>query len=324
MKPLRVPTSLLALMLAAPSISTHADLVDAVVATVDKEVILHSEIVYSIGSELDNIRATSTSQREYDRRAEKLIRDTLEEAIESKILLREARKFSIEISDEDVEARIDSLRSNFDSEEEFTAALHAAGESLSDLRERTRKQQMARIVSVTKLNSFEDEIIVSEEDILQYYQDHQEEFERPERVRVRRIYLLASQEAEERANARARLERLREEIEAGADFEELAKLHSQGPDAKLGGLIGWQQRGDLNPALDEVAFALPVGGTSAVIETRGGVLLLRVDEREEQSIAPLEEVRMMIEPQIRADAADARYQKWLGDLRKRSRVRIFL
>ena len=324
MKPLRVPTSLLALMLAAPSISTHADLVDAVVATVDKEVILRSEIVYSIRSELDNIRATSTSQREYDRRAEKLIRDTLEEAIESKILLREARKFSIEVSDEEIEATIDKLRSNFDSEEEFMEAIQAAGQSLSDLRERTRKQKMAQYLAGSKRRLLEEEIIVSEGDILQYYEDHKQDFERPERVRVRRIFLPAGRETQERANARAQLERLREQIEAGAEFEELARLHSQGPDAELGGLIGWQQRNDLNPALDEAAFALPVGGTSDVIETRGGVLLLRVDGREEKSFAPLDEVRMTIEPQIRAEAARVRYQKWLGDLRKRSRVRIFL
>ncbi len=220
-----------------------------------------------------------------------------------------------------MEEQVDLVRSNFDSEEEFIA--RAAGGSLSDLRERIRKQRMAQILAASKLSELEEEIIVSEEEILQYYEEHKEDYLSPERVRVRRIFLRAGQDAEKRANARARLERLREEIEAGAEFEELAKLHSQGPDAELGGLVGWQQRGDLNPDLDEAAFALPVGGTSDVIETRGGVLLLRLDGREEQSFAPLKEVRLLIEPQIRGKAADERYQKWLGDLRKRSRVRIF-
>ncbi len=323
MRALRVPRPLLVLMLAASSMATHAELVDAVVATVGKEVILYSEIVSIIGSELENIQKTSTSQREYDRRADKLIDDTLEEAIESKILLREARKFSIEISDNDIEAHLDSLRSNFDSEEEFMAAVQAAGESLSDLRERTRKQQMARIVAISKLTSFEDEIIVSEEDILQHYQDHQEDFERPERIRVRQIFLRASQDPEERASARAQLQALRDEIDAGADFEELARLHSQAPGAEEGGIIGWQMRGDLVPVLDAAAFELQPGGMSDVVESRGGVHLLRVDKREAKSTVPLDEVRMTIEPQLRAEAADARYQKWLGDLRKRSRVRIF-
>ncbi len=311
------------LSLATASVTADTYLVDAVIATVDKEVILYSEVVGPIRSELENIQNATTSQSEYDRRTDKLIRDTLEEAIESKILFREARKFSVQVTDEDVEAQIDSLRSNFDSEEEFMAAVQSAGESLSDLRERTRKRIMARGLADFKLRSLKEEIIVSEGDILQYYEDHKEDYVSPERVRIRRIFLRAGQDAEERASARARLQTLRDEIDAGAKFEELAKLHSQGPDAELGGLVGWQQRGDLNPTLDEAAFTLPDGGTSDVIETRGGLVLLRVEQRKERSITPLEEVRLLIEPEIRADAAKERYQKWLGDLRKRSRVRIF-
>ena len=310
------------LSLGAASVTADNVLVDAVIATVDKEVILYSEIVIVVSTELENIRNTATSQSDYDRRADELIRDYLEEAIESKILLREARKFSIEVTDEWVEKQIDSIRSNYGSEEEFIT--QAAGGSLSDLREWIRKQRMAQILASTKLRLLGEEIIVSEGDILQYYEDHKQDYERPERVRVRRIFLLASQETKERAKASARLERFREEIEAGAEFEELAKRHSQGPDAELGGLVGWQQRGDLKPALDEAVFSLPIGGTSDVIETLGGVLLLRVDERQEQSHKPLEEVRLEIEPEIRAQAAQKRYQKWLDDLRKRSRVRIFL
>lgn len=323
MRSLGVSVLISVLSLATATVTADTQLVDAVVATVDKEVILYSEILNVIGSELNSIQNAPISQSEKDRRADKLIRDALEEAIGSKILYREAWKLSVPVTDENVEARVDSLRSGFDSEEEFMAAVQAMGESLSDYRERTRKLLMAQILAASRLNMFEEEIIVSEEEILQYYEDHKEDYISPERVRVRRIFLLAGKDAEERALARARLQTLRDEIDAGAEFEELAKRHSQGPDAELGGLVGWQQRGDLAPALDEAAFTLPEGGTSGVIETRGGVLLLRVDEREEQSLTPLEEVRLLIEPVIRADAAEERYKKWLGDLRSRSRVRIF-
>lgn len=314
------------LLVSVPSDQARGELelVDAVVATVDKEVILYSEIISAIESELKNIQTTSSSQSEYDRRTDELIRDSLEEAIESKILLREARKFSIEVGDDDVEARIDSLRSKYDSDEEFMAALRDVGESLSDLRERTRKQSMALYFADSKLRSLDEEIVVSEDSILQYYQENREEFEFPVRVRVRHIFLRVPESTEEREVALARLEVLRKEIEEGADFEELAKLHSQAPGAEEGGIIGWQRRGDLEYALDEVAFILQEGETSKVIEWRFGVTLLKVDEREEAGITPFEEVRLFIEKEIRAALAEERYQIWLGDLRKRSRVRIFL
>lgn len=321
MRSLCVSALISVLSLATATVTAETALVDAVVATVDKEVILYSEIVIAVQSELERIQNTVTSQSEIERLTDILIRDTLEEAIESKILYREARKLPIPELDEWVEEQIDSVRSSYDSEEEFIAT--AAGGSLSDLRERIRKQRMAQILAVSKLSRLAEEIIVSEEEILQYYEDHEEDYVSPERVRIRRIFLLAGEDPEERASARARLQTLREEIDADAKFEELAKRHSQGPDAELGGLVGWQQRGDLSPALDKAAFTLPEGGTSGVIETRGGVLLLRVDKREEQSLTPLAEVRLLIEPQIRANEAEKRYEKWLADLRKRSRVRIF-
>lgn len=313
-----------ALIAVLPGLIAQAEFVDAVVATVDREVILYSEIVSVIGVELENIRNSSQSQREYDRRADVLVKATLEEAIESKILLREARKFSVVVSDEEVEERVDSLRDRYESDEEFMAELQAAGESLSDFRDRTRKQVMSQRLAYSKLVSLESEIVVSESEILLYYQDNKARFEHPERVRVRQIFLLAGEEPKERARARARLEVLRDEIEAGADFEDLARLHSEAPGAEEGGIIGWQQRGELVVELETAVFSLPENVTSDVVETRRGVHLLQVDDREDAGIADLEEVRSMIEPQIRSAAAEERYRVWLADLRKRSKVRIFL
>ncbi len=322
----RIGTLICAFLLTAVSNQAQGELelVDEVVATVDKEVILYSEIVSVIGSELKNIQETSTTQSDYDRRTNILIRDALEEAIESRILLDEARKLSVQVPDEDVEERISELRDSYDNEEEFLAALRDAGESLSDLREKTRNQIMARYSAQSKLMALEEEIVVSEDSILQYYQDNMDEYERPERVRVRQIFLLSRPSTDERERALARLEELRIEIEAGADFAELAKLHSQAPGADKGGIIGWQERGDLVPVLDEPAFSLQVGVTSEVLQTAGGVHLLRVDEHQEVSHATFEEVRLTIEPEIRTKLAEDRYYKWLGDLRGRSRVRIFL
>lgn len=308
----------------ACSMSARAELFDAVVATVDKDVILYSEILAVIGSELTNLRTTATSQSEYDRRAKELVEGTLEEAIESKILVREARKYSVEVSDDEIEERIDSLRAQYDSEEEFMADLQEVGESLSDFRERTRKQIMAQRLAYSKLSSLEDEVSVTEEEILQFYQDNQEGFERPEKIYVRQIHFRVSRDSDERAEVRARLEQLRVDIEAGSDFEELAKRYSQAPGAEEGGIIGWQKRGDLRAELEDAVFALEVGGTSQVVDTPFGVHLLRLDDREAAGVATLDEVRLQIEPVIRSRAAEERYRTWLADLRKRSRVRIFL
>jgi parvulin-like peptidyl-prolyl isomerase len=84
------------------------------------------------------------------------------------------------------------------------------------------------------------------------------------------------------------------------------------------------ERGDLVVALEDAAFALSPGQTSAIVDTEFGCVLLAVDEREEEGIASLDEVRTEIEPLLRARGADEQYRNWIAELRQRSRVRVFL
>lgn len=302
----------------------HAVLIDAIVATVDTEVILYSDLLTEVRGELNALKESTASEVEFNQRSSELLKGALEQAIEAKILYREARLLGVEITDEEVEERVASLRKLFDTNEAFMRELEAAGETLPDFRTRARKRIMAQRMSYSKLRALEAEEVVSESDILQYYQEHQERYSQPERVNVRQIFLRVRANSPDRDAARTRLNQLRKELLAGADFAKLAQEHSQAPGREQGGIIGWQRRGDLIEVLETAAFSLEVGEVSEVLESKGGLHLLRVDTREESGTESFESVRAAIEPVLRAKAAQSRYDKWLADLRKRSRVRVFL
>lgn len=300
-----------------------AEVVDAIVATVGSEVILYSELLGEIQGELKDLRRNLRSPAEFERQADVLLRSALEQAIEGKLLFREAQLLGVEIGEERVEASIDALRKLYPTNEAFLSELEAAGETLSEFRERQYKRLMARSVYASKVRILEEDVVVDEADVAKYYDTHKEDFRRQERVRVRQIFIPVGSAPGARAKARARIDLIREELKAGAAFGELAKRYSKAPGAGQGGVIGWQQRGDLVAALEEVVFALPAGGVSGVIETQGGVHIMKADERQEAGIAPLEELRTEIEPLLRSQAASERYRKWIKELHKRSRVRIF-
>lgn len=317
-------TVFIACSLVAGSFSTSAELVDAVAATVDKEVILYSELIAEIGTEIESLRASATDAADFERRSTEIIRGALDLAIESKILYREAQKFDVQITDDEIEERMQSIRELYDTPEEFIRELQAAGESVSDFRERAKKQMMSQRISYSKLRTLEEEIVVSDQEIAEFYSENESEFIQPEEIRVRQIFLLVGRDEEVRREARERLSRIRDEILAGADFAELARAHSQAPGAEEGGIIGWQKRGDLVQPLEDAAFALAADGVSELVETRGGLHILKIDERKDRHVVPLDDVRFQIEPVLRNQAAQARYDTWLNELRKRSRVRIFL
>lgn len=303
-------------LVAAVATTACGELVDAVVATVGQEVILHSDIMNEISPLVADLPPDSPDLREIYGKA-------LDQAIDQKILYREGVLNGATLPDDYVDRRLEAVRKGYESEDAFQKAIQDAGETLSDFRERFKKQLLAWHVADDKRTQLQSQAVISEAELAQYYQDHIDEFQKPERVKLYRIFIAAENNPEARGKAVARLEALREELGLGADFSQLAKTHSEGPAKDQGGFVGWIGRDELIPALEEVAFALNPGDISPIIETEFGVMLLKVEEKVEAGLAPFEEVRTELEPALRNSQAEERYQKWMAELRKRSRVRKF-
>jgi parvulin-like peptidyl-prolyl isomerase len=298
-------------------------LVDGVVAVVGREPILQSDLLQDIGPQIQNIRKTAVSQEQFAAEVDKALEQALEAAIEYHILYREAVAAGIEVKDDDVESRLGAIRRQYETGEAFAAALAEAGTTVSEFRERVRRQIMASVVAMGKRTQFEKEVAVTEEEISRHYEDHKADFEHPARMRVRRIFIPAAAEAAARAQARARLETLRGELDLGADFAEIARAHSEGPEAGEGGLAGWVKAGDMVAELDTVLSGLKPGEISGVVETEFGFHLLKVEAREDAGTTPYDKARQEIEPLLRKQRVDERYKKWMGTLRQRGSVRVF-
>lgn len=297
----------------------YAVVVDEVAATVDTEVILKSEVMAELAPLLANAQG-KLSEQEIQAKAH----EVLEQAIDNKLLLREAQLAGIKAPDGRVEEQLEKFKKDYPTNEAFMKDIAAAGETVSDLRTHLRQQLLAIMMANRKREEFEKQIVVSESEVAQYYADHKDQFRHPERVRCAQIFLAAPKDAAGRAAVKARLEKLKEELNAGADFGQLATAYSEAPGAKDGGIIGWVQRGDLVKSLEEAAFSLPEGGVSGVLESPGGFHIIKVLKKEPAGLASLDEARTEIEPAIRKKAAEAKYQKWISDLRKRSHVRVYM
>jgi len=302
---------------------SQGELVDQILATVDTEAILQSEIMMEIAPRLAELQSTAADAASFQKAADALMGEALEQAIDAKLLLREALRAGIEIEEKRIDEQLAEFKKLYDSPEQFTKELEAAGETLGDLRVRIRKQSMARAMAVRKQGEFEKQVVVSESDLAQYFEDHKDEFARPERVRVSQIFLPATGGADERAVVKARMDEILSELKQGGDFAAVAKAYSKGPEAQQGGAIGWVARGDLVQSLEEAAFGVPAAGISDVLESPGGYHILRVDERQEAGQATLEDVRKDIEPRLRAESAAQQYRNWIQELRNKSRVRVF-
>ncbi len=302
----------------------EAEIIDAIVASVGNEVILRSELLNEIAPMLNELRKTALSEADFQQQAQDLLNRVMKQRIETKLLVREALLLGIEVDEDQTEKRFNDLQSSYPSSEVFLRELEASGLTARDLRARLEKQTMAARMSLAKRRQLESEVVVSETEVAQYYEDKKSDFIQSERVLVRQIFVMAKKDPDERAVARAKVEQLCTELEAGADFAELAKAYSDALGAEQGGIIGWKVRGDLKAELEDVVFSLPVGLCSDVLETQGGLHLLKVEQRKEEALTPLLEARKTIEPILRRQAALEQYAKWIAGLHKRSQVRVFM
>ncbi len=314
----------MAVMTAALYAGAAAIFVDGVVATVGNEPILHSDVMHEIMPMLQALGSTPGSQEERAQQVEELFRDALEQAIEHHILHREAVTLGVEIPDDEVERRVAQMRSQYGSSEAFQQALREAGHTMSEFRDRLRRQIMAISVSMSKRRQFERDAVVSESDIAQFYQDNMDEFRYPARFRVRRIFMQAPNDADSREEVRAKLATIRDEIADNGSFAEAARTHSDGPEAAEGGMIGWVRPGDLVEPLDSTLAAMAEGKISDVLETEYGLHLLKLEDIESEGVLSYDEARNEIEPILREQKGDERYRQWMSTLRRRSNVRVLL
>jgi peptidyl-prolyl cis-trans isomerase SurA len=141
-----------------------------------------------------------------------------------------------------------------------------------------------------------------------------------QQTRVRHI-LMRTNEVISEAEARNRLLGLRERIENGADFAELARLQSQDGSAPKGGDLGWMSPGDTVPEFERTMNQLKENQLSEPVRTEFGWHLIQVLGRRNEDMSK-ERLRLTARQSLRAQKSDEAYQEWIRQLRDRAYVDV--
>ncbi len=221
--------------------------------------------------------------------------EILEQLIAEELLYQDALSRGLEVSDDAVEAQFRQIRGQFQTDEEWEQALEANNTSESELREQIRRGDLIQqVVETAVADSAVAEITDAE--VQEFYDDHPEFFDQGEQIAARHI-IISTQGMEseaEIAEARERIEAIRQELLAGADFAELAREHSDDGSALQGGDLGTFGRGQMVPEFEQAAFALEEGEISGIVRTQFGFHIVQVTERMDTGLVPIAEVSQSI------------------------------
>lgn len=134
-----------------------------------------------------------------------------------------------------------------------------------------------------------------------------------------RHILIKTTELVSEADARQRMRQLKERLDNGAGFAELARLHSEDGSAAKGGDLGWISPGDTVPEFERAMNALKPGQISEPVQSPFGWHLIQVLERRSEDVSR-ERQRMQARQELRVRKSDEAYQEWLRQLRDRAYV----
>lgn len=141
-------------------------------------------------------------------------------------------------------------------------------------------------------------------------------------TRVRHI-LVKTNEVVGDAEARNRLLQLKERIEHGGDFAELARLHSDDLSASRGGELGWINPGDTVPEFERSMNALAIDEVSSPVQSPFGWHLIQVRERRQQDVTE-ERKRLEARRAIRERKSEEAFDDWIRQARDRAYVELRL
>jgi peptidyl-prolyl cis-trans isomerase SurA len=136
-----------------------------------------------------------------------------------------------------------------------------------------------------------------------------------------RHILIKTNELTSEADARNRLLQLKERIDNGAKFEDLARLQSEDASASKGGDLGWINPGDTVPDFEKAMNALQPGEVSAPVQSPFGWHLIQVLERRSQDVTQ-ERQKLLARQAIRERKADEAFQDWVRQIRDSAYVEL--
>lgn len=235
------------------------------------------------------------------RAKEHVIRDF----IVSTLLMELLKEKKAEATPEEIETEFNKVRKTYPNDLAFRGALSAQGLTLDGW-----KRKLARTVNQQKAFNFilpdSDELNSQlEKEAKKQFDAEPSRFKEPETITIKHIVLQKEDEAE----------RIRKSIKEGANFEEVAKKYSVGPEGKTGGILKGIRRGDFE--VFDRAFNMNVGALSDVLKSNYGFHIIKLIDKKKGGQRSFAQAKEILVRNLKAQKQGEAFQDWL---KKRTEV----
>jgi len=241
--------------------------------------------------------------------------------IDELLIRQRAAAISLRLSDELFRDRVEFYKRQIGAttDEEFQAVLAQDGMTLEQFRSMVEYQYFVEAIFRYEVGR---ELFASESRVQEFYDDNVERYTQPARIRLSQIVMPfdAGNSEQRLAEAEALLGRLR----GGADFGEAYRGVTPGAGPEDAGDIGFVEPGELREEMAAAVAGLGAGEVSEIISMPRALVIVKVSEREEVRVTPLEEVYDRVLQDMYVDTRDREMRRYLVRLKRQSYIRIMV
>ncbi len=295
---------------------------NGIAAIAEGEIITFEELRRELEPIIPRLRVESKNAQDFSKRIDELSKEVLQNMIDRIIIVKAAEEKGLLIPPSYIDQEYDDvINRDFGGDRgRFLEYLRARGETARDFRDDIYKRV---VVNVMRSETRRSQSEISPERIEEFYVKNKIRFYQSEALHLRQIILTPVAD-EGLVPLRQTANKVINELDNGANFGDVARKYSQDEMSRRGGDWGWIERKDIRKELSDVAFNLKQGSYSQPIELGGTIFILYAEEKREEMIQPITQVRDIIETVLVGEIARETQEKWLQDIRNEAYIRYFM
>jgi parvulin-like peptidyl-prolyl isomerase len=295
--------------------------VNGIAAVVNGDVITISQVQSLSAPRVKQLRTQFTGE-ELEKQLKAARELALKDLIDRQLVLQAFKKEKYEIPDHFVEERVhEIIRQNFGGDRNtFIKTLEAQNYTLGEFKQKEMEQM---IVQAMRSHNVKTKNIISPTKIEDYYRKHRNEFTSKETIKLRMIMIPGQKDTATAPAQKALAEEVLGRLAGGAEFDRTAQVYSEDSTRDNGGDWGWIEHNTLAGPLEKVAFNMPVGRISNIIDYAGNYYILKVEDKQGGTTKSLAEVRADIEKKLIQEEAQQIQERWIASLREKAYIKTF-
>jgi peptidyl-prolyl cis-trans isomerase SurA len=303
-------------------VGSSGAIVDRIVAVVNEEIIMLSEVEKGVAASGEEIHAGNRLER--GEKVRQVRQKVLNQLIEEKLIDIEIKKMGVKVAAKEVDAAVEDIkRRNSVTQEELEKYLEKEGLTFE-----TFKKQLEKKLLRSKFIQWSVKVDMTpgEKDLGEFYQKNIDRYRTMESYRPAHILFRVPKGATPDGvqGVRKKCAMVLEKIKAGEDFGEMALLYSEDPSAKDRGDLGSFKRGELLPVIEREALRLNVGQVSGIVKTDYGFHIIKLLDRKGGTPLPFEDAKEKVQSDFYEYQMEKAFKQLIGSLREKSVIEVRL